>query len=339
MNGGPGEARAARDVAVCAYREEDEPAVLALLAGAFGRWPTGLDVEPAAFFRWKHTSSPFGPSIRLVAKVDGEVAGFLALMPWRLSFAGAIHETIRGVDIAVAPEFQRLGVANALIAASRSNYSSEIALGWSNPNQRSRSGVLRSGRKRVDGLPRYVGSGGAGLATAKRLFASGPASPADEGDGDLGAALADGALLERVLSGPGPFGRISTAYDPDFLRWRYGQQGHYRAVVSEDPRAGAGIAIFRTQMHGRFSVARVCELLTERDDERVARELVRRVRRRARADLLVCAFTSSRTARRCGLVRSTRTAMIAANPLREGLEPNPTQASAWALSLGDLELI
>ena len=337
MTGGPGETRVKRNVTVCAYREENEPAVLALLASAFGRWPKDLDAEPGAFFRWKHETSPFGPSIRLVATVDGEVAGFLALMPWRLSFAGTIHETMRGVDIAVAPDFQRVGVANALIAASRSNYSDDIALGWSNPNERSRPGVLKSGRKRVNGLPRFVGFGGAGLGTVKRLFASG--SPADETDESLVVALADEALLGRVLSGPSPSGRISTAYDVDFLRWRYGQQGHYRAVVSEHPRAGAGIAIFRTQMHGRFSIARVCELLTERDDERVVRDLVRQVRQRARTDLLVCAFTSSRAARRCGLVRSRRTAMIAANPLHGGLVPDPTQASAWALSLGDLELI
>jgi len=325
-----------RTVTVCAYREEDEPAVLELLAGAFGRWPRGLDAEPGAFFRWKHEASPFGPSIRLVARVDGKVAGFVALMPWRLRFGDAIHETIRGVDIAVAPDFQRLGVASALIAASRSRYSSDIALAWSNPNEQSRPGVLNAGRKRVDGLPRFLGFGGAALGTAKRLFASGRPLPADE---SLAVALADEALLERVLCGPGPIGRISTAYDIDFLRWRYGQQGDYRAVAVEDPRAGAGLAIFRTQMHGRFTVARVCELLAERDDERVLRELVRQVRKRARTDFLVCAFTSPRAARRCGLVRSSRTAMIAANPLHDGLAPDPTQASAWALSLGDLELI
>jgi hypothetical protein len=71
-------------------------------------------------------------------------------------------------------------------------------------------------------------------------------------------------------------------------------------------------------MHGRFSVARICELLTQGDDERVVRELVRQVRQSARADFLVGAFTSSPAAWRCGLVRSNRTAMIAANPLREG---------------------
>jgi hypothetical protein len=115
--------------------------------------------------------------------------------------------------------------------------------------------------------------------------------------------------------------------------------GCYRAVVTEHPRAGAGLAIFRTQQHGRFSVAHVCELLSEREDGRIARRLVQGVRARAGADLLVCALPSARVAVRCGLMRSRRTAMIAANPLREGLEPDPVQPSSWELSLGDLELI
>jgi GNAT superfamily N-acetyltransferase len=338
VTGGPGEA-VEREVTVSAYVEANEPEVLSLLAGAFGRWPTDLDGEPSAFFRWKHKTSPFGPSIGLVAKVDGEVAGFLALMPWRLSFGGTVHETMRGVDLAVAPDFRHLGVAAALIAASRSSYSGDLPLAWSNPNEKSRSGVLRAGRKRVDGLPRFVGSGGAAVGAARRLGTAGSSSSADGIDESLGSALGDGALLERVLSGPGPIGRISTAYDADFLRWRYGHRGDYRAVVSEHPRAGAGIAIFRTRMRGGISVTRVCEILTQGGDERVVGELVRRIRRRARTDLLVCAFTSSRAAWRCGLVRFGRTAMIAANPLHDGLEPDPTQASSWALSLGDLELI
>ena len=141
-----------------------------------------------------------------------------------------------------------------------------------------------------------------------------------------------------MLTCPGSTGRISTAYDSDFLRWRYGGD-QYRAVVGEHPRAGAGIAIFRTQMRGRFSVTRVCELLTERDDERVERQLLRRVREVARTDFMICSGTSSRVAFRSGLVRSNRTATIAANPLRSDLTPDPTRASSWALSLGDLELI
>lgn len=312
--------------------------MLSLLGGAFGRWPTELDAEPAAFFRWKHTRSPFGPSIRLLARVDGEVAGFLAMMPWRLSFAGEVHETMRGVDLAVAPEFRRLGVATALIRASSSSYSG-IAMSWSNPNQQSRSGILKTGRRKVDGLARYVGLGGAGVGRAGGPVPDDTRSRADVADESLVVALEDEALMERVLPDSNPAGMISTALDADFLRWRYGGPGGYRAVVSLDPRAGAGIAIFRTQRHGRFSVTRVCELLTEREDRRVVRDLLRRMRRSAHTHFLVCAFASAPAAHRCGLVRSPRTAMIAAKPRRDGLRPDPTQSSSWALSLGDLELI
>jgi hypothetical protein len=63
------------------------------------------------------------------------------------------------------------------------------------------------------------------------------------------------------------------------------------------------------------------------------------VRRATATDLVVCAMTSWRTAATCGLVRARGDAMIAANPLRADLHPDPTNAMSWALSLGDLELI
>jgi GNAT superfamily N-acetyltransferase len=270
-----------QELTVDVYREADEPAVLALLASAFGRWPRGLDAEPGAFFRWKHWTSPFGPSITLVARLEGRVVGFVGLMPWRLRFGATIRETIRGVDIAVAPTVQRQGVARALIAASRDRYSSDVVLGWSNPNDSSRPGVLKSGRRHVNGTARFVGLGGAKRDHPKRLGVCGPALPMGHAGESAALALADETMLERVLSAPASPERICTAHDPEFLRWRYGHLGCYRAVVSEHPRAGAGIAIFRVQQHGRFSVAHVFELLVERDDGAVARRLVRRVPRKS----------------------------------------------------------
>jgi GNAT superfamily N-acetyltransferase len=328
-------------VTVRRFRGEDEPAVLAMLQVAFGRWPRGLDgVGGPEFFAWKHRASPFGPSMLLVAELDGSVVGFVGLMPWRLRFSGQIRQTIRGVDLVVDPSHRRRGVSMRLFAAVRDCYGPEIALAWSNPNERSRPGVLKSGRRRVGGLPTYVAAGALAAGASWRP-AGGGRTDATRHDGalDVAAALGDDELVTRVLAHEDERrDRIATARDLDFLRWRYGHSDVYRASVACRGERAA-IAIFRVQARGRTRVARICELLVADGDVALARRLVRDVRRASAAYALTCAFSSSRTAAQCGFVRGPRATMIAANPLQHDLVPDPTSPRSWALSVGDLELI
>jgi GNAT superfamily N-acetyltransferase len=328
-------------IAVRPFQDADRSGVLEILGAAFGHWPRALEhVAPHEFFRWKHEQSPFGRSILLVAEGGGAPMGFLALMPWRLSLQGEVQQTIRGVDIAVHPSAQRRGVSVALIAAARGCYDEQIALGWSNPNERSRRGVLRSGRRRVGLLPRYAGLGSPVWRAGRTGGRAQELSAGRRAERDIASVLADDALLARALTpGCGRRASIATARDPEFLRWRYGRWSAYRAVVAEDRSGRHGVAIFRVQRHGRFRVAHVCELLVERDTVSLARRLLRGVRGAAATDVVVCAMTSRRTAAACGLVRAPGGAMIAANPLRDDLRPDPTDPRSWALSLGDLELI
>jgi GNAT superfamily N-acetyltransferase len=329
-------------VTVRGCHSDEETRVLDLLQGAFGAWPRGLHgLGPAEFFAWKHRASPFGQSTMLVAELDGELVGFIALMPWRLRLGGHVHETMRGVDLAVDPAVHRRGVSMSLIATARSRYADEVVLGWSNPNEQSRGGVIKSGRQEVSGLRRFVGLGGARWRTLGRLTPLAAPAPARLAPGGESAAalLEDQAMVARLLSSSRPrHGLIATAADPQFLRWRYGSSDAYRGLLVTDG-GHVGMAIFRVQRHGRFSIAHVCELLVPGDDVLLMRRLVREVRRAASADFVLAAMVSARLAARCGLVRSRRAAAITVNPLRDGLVPDPTQPASWALSLGDLELI
>ncbi len=325
-----------------AFRGDDEPRVLELLDYAFEGWPRGWEgVAAAEFFRWKHHANPFGQSTMLLAEVDGEPAGFIALMPWRLRFDGRVHETMRGVDLAVDPALHRRGVSMSLIGAARSQYSAEVVLGWSSPNERSRGGAIKSGRREVSGLRSVAGLGGARWRTLKRLALPAAAAAASDrapGGERAGGLLDDEALVSRLLNRPPPGHRIVTAADGQFLRWRYGWSEMYRGLVIEEG-GRAAMAIFRVQRHGRFSIAHIYELLVEREDRRLTRRLVRAVRQAARTEFLIVALRSDGLATRCGLVRSRRAAAITVNPLRAGLVPDPTKPQSWALSLGDLELI
>ena len=332
-----------RAVEIRAFEPDDEPRVVELLQRAFGRWPRHIEgIEPREFFRWKHSASPFGPSICLVAEADGALTGFVGLMPWRLRIGEQVLSTIRGVDLAVDPAHRRHGVSMSLIGAARGHYPEDIALDWTNPNEYSRGGVLKSGRRRVNGVPRFVGPGGPLVLTIRRaLVGDRRPSPRRLAGEPASAVLEDRArlapLLERARS---PSDRITTAVDPAFLRWRYGQFEHYRAVTDDGAGGrGGGIAIFRVRGHGRFWVAQVCELLIERDDPRIARRLFAQVRKAARVDFLACSLPSRAHAARAGFLTSPHRTLLTANPLRDDLHPDPTLPASWDLSLGDLDLL
>jgi hypothetical protein len=248
---------------------------------------------------------------------------------------------MRGVDLAVDPHLHRRGISLRLIGAARSRYSDEVVLGWSNPNQQSRGGSIKSGRQEVSGLRRFAGLGGSPWRTLKRLAspAGAAASSLAPGGERAGSLLADEALVARLLSrSSGADDAIVTAADAQFLRWRYGWSQAYRGLVVE--RGGrAAMAIFRVQRHRRFSVTHVCELLVEHDDRRLTRMLIRAVRQATRSDFVVAALRSHRLATSCGLVRLRHATTITVKSLRTSLAPDPTQPTSWALSLGDLELI
>ena len=330
-------------VTVRAFEFKDEPHVVELLQRAFGRWPRHIDgVQPSEFFRWKHGASPFGESICLVAEAEDVPIGFAAMMPWRLRIGEQVLSAIRGVDLAVDPAYQRRGVSMSLIGAARGHYSDQVALGWTNPNEYSRGGVLKAGRRKVNGLPRFVGPGGWPHLTVARALANGAGPAPRRLAGEPAAAvLEDRARIARLLEqARRPSNRITTDGDPAFLHWRYGQFADYRAVVAEAQGGrGGGIAIFRVRRHGRFSVAQICELLVEHDDPRTARRLLAEIRSSSRADFVACSLPSRVHAARRGLLKSPRGTLLTANPLRENLDPDPTLPASWALSLGDLELL
>ncbi|HLH64455.1 MAG TPA: GNAT family N-acetyltransferase [Solirubrobacteraceae bacterium] len=328
------------------YRAQDEAAVVALLQDAFGRWPTDMDgVDPLAFFRWKHRSGPFGPSAAVVA-VDGErVVGYLAWLPWMLRCGGRRIMSYRTTDFAVARSHRGGDVSMAMIRDGKRLLADGYALTWSNPNQLSHRRAGGSGQGRVGTVRTFVRPVPVGLAC--RLRAPGQraatrgrdartrAADACAGARAAGEVLAEVAgwlsgLLERDCSG-----RLHTARDLAFLRWRYGAFADYRAVCLDHE----GVAIVRLRRRGSVRIAKVCELVVGDDDPGAAWALARRVSQTVGADLLTCGFASPVAAARCGFVPAPGGHALMVRPVRPDLVPDPTRAASWELSLGDLELI
>jgi GNAT superfamily N-acetyltransferase len=339
---------------------DDEPGVLALLNEAFGRWPRGIDgVSSAEHFAWKHRDCPFGPSRSLVAVLDGEVVGFTAWLPWLIEDAERVMTTKRGIDLAVAPRYHGQGLAGALIAASSRDRPAQAAFSWNTPNERSRPGLRRAGVASLGALPRYARARPAS-ALGRRLRARRPGAPGRRPAVDASHAAAadralDGSAAESVsavlrdgvdvallrMRGGRSTERLATVKDLPYLHWRYGSLPGYRAVRADRPgaRLNGTAAIFRVVERHGLRVAHVCELICDRRDRSTARALLARAGRAARADLVACAFACDGDALRCGFARLPGGATLSVRVLRPDVALDPGKRAAWALSLGDVELL
>ena len=336
------------DFEVRLYRDEDEQHVIALLQAAFGRWPGDLAAaDPTEYFRWKHHGNPRGPSLLVVAECDAGVVGLNAWLPYALAVGDRSLHALRGADIAVLPAFRGRGVAARIIEFGTRHIPAGTAFTFSNPNAMSRSGALRLGRRQAGRIPPYVRLRRplrAALA-ARAAADTGRARPTPPVSAETAAsALADrdalSSLLDRVDRPPD---RIAVVKDPAYLHWRYGVIGGYHAVREVRDGRLRGLAIFRITARRGARNARVCELLVERSDRRLARRLLHGVMASAAVDIASCHFQDGsvelQAARRSGFVRTPGGETLLAYPLVAGLVPDPTDLSSWALTRGDLELL
>ncbi len=324
------------------YGPADAPAVLEVLQAAFGAWPQGIEgVDPTEFFRWKLDECPFGPQMSVVAEVDGGLVGFTGQLTWPFRHRGRTIEAIRGMDLAVHPSQRGRGISLMITrAAMERNAARGVAMTWNNPNDQSRPGLLKLGRGVVV-LPRFAAPRWTIGRTIGRALGKGSRTPEDLQieAGTAGEVLRDGDYVARVLSAvKEPDDRLVTARDLDYLRWRYGRFGLYRAFRADPDMDAAGIVIFRPRRSGSFWVAEICELLVAGNDQRSARRLLGKVRRAAGTDLLGANFNSRREAARCGFVRVRGGSLLTVRAIQSDL-PDIAHPDSWGLSYGDIELI
>jgi GNAT superfamily N-acetyltransferase len=333
------------------YLPDDQAAVVALLVSVFEGWPRQLPGgDPAAFFRWKHLESPFGPSVMVVAEAAGAVIGFEALLRWPIASDRMTLSSVRGADIAVDPAHRGRGVAGALVRAAAAEVAGEAALVFSSPNAMSDPMLVKLGRRPVGPFEVLVRPRRPlRLLRARSSVAASVAPAATAGPPAIAAetapeALADTAALASLLARvPRTAGRFATALDPDSLRWRYGSVGDYRAIRVRHAGRLRGLAILRVVRRGPLWALAVCEVLAADDDAGVLRELLRQAPAVAPVDYAVSHFPRASAARRAairaGYVRSPRGPRLLVNPLAGDIDPDPTDTASWALSYGDLELI
>ncbi len=324
-----------------AFEDADEPAVLDLLQTVFGSWPSGLESTPAEFFRWKHVRGPYGRSALFVAELEGVLAGFVAYMPWRLRVDGQPVPALRGVDLAVHPNYRRRGVSQALRVAGDSLPQGTFI--WASPNNPARRGGLKDGRRSGGRIPHFARFCGRIPRSVQRAWCSDLDSTASLPVRSPNAleVLADDDYVSRLLASvPRPPGCLSTDKDISYLRWRYAHFPEYRVVTAGAETGASGIAIFRPRRYGRFWILDVSELLAEGAKTSVQRHLLANVSKAAAADFLICNFRSRRQAALHGFLQASHgISLYTHTPKGSRGVVEPTGSGAWVLSRGDLELI
>ena len=323
-----------RDLEVRGYDEEDEDAVLGLLAAAMGWVP---DDQARAYFRWKHRANAFGPSPAWVA-VDGErVVGLRILLRWEFESAGRTWRAVRAVDTATHPEYQGRGVFSRLtLHALEQLRAGGVDFVFNTPNDKSRPGYLKMGWREVTRLSLLVRPRSP-LAAARLIAARQPAEkwslacrfgePAPEA---LALDDLDG-VIGRARRRPGMHTRWSAAY----LRWRYGFEPLQYRVHAGSEGLDGGFVVFRLRRRGPAVEAAVCEVVEPSDGPGRERALLREVVRGTRADYAIRIAGD-------GVARAGSIPLPSQGPVlvwREVAERTMPPAESWGVSLGDVELL
>ncbi len=336
----------------------DEAAVVDLLNGALGQGPTGM--ISSDFYRWKHWSSPFGPSPGLLAESDGKVVGVRLLMRWELRANRRTVRAVRAVDTATHPGFQGRGIFRTLTLEllRRLEDAGEVDLVFNTPNASSRPGYLKMGWTEVGSLPVRMcpvrtfrvlrgargalgttaeGAGGPASSSVRRSL---PDPPFDTAAGWLRSASDE---VSTLLDEAAAVHLLHTPLSIRYLAWRYaGAPGlDYRFVPLENGGQLIGFAIGRMRPRGPLSEFTVAEVVVRAGDVGAARRLLGRLRRSGADHVTLHATSGSEVARvvtRCGYLQVPRHGLgLVANP-RTSLPVDPTSLGSWSLSLGDLEV-
>ena len=328
------------------YQPSDEPAVLGLLVDALGQGPGGN--RSPEFFHWKHFDNPFGPSLLIVAELDGRIVGLRAFLRWRLDFGNRPLRAARAVDTVTHPEHQGQGIFSRLTLHAVHILEGEADLIFNTPNSKSLPGYLKMGWRTVGQVPIWVRvRRPVAFATGLRSAFSMTAKPSREISVDAPPAadvLVDSPRLHSFIEEVASQGeRLTTPLGVDYLTWRYARAPlGYRAIVDEDAGGIRGIAIFRIRPRGGLWEATIAEVLVRPHDRSTAARLLDLACRCAPVDHAVCHFPSGSpqlaAARRRWFVRSPRGETLTVNPLRPDLVDVCSELRSWAVSLGTMEV-
>jgi GNAT superfamily N-acetyltransferase len=306
------------------FAERDLPAVIEILKHALGE-TTNLRRTPE-WFAWKHVQNPFGPSIILVAEIDGQIAGLRALLRWELVTPdGQVWRCARPVDTATSPAFLRRGVFRALTMEAVEVARAEgLDMLFNTPNSKSGAGYLTLGWQRVGSIGvmirpkiRLIG---------RRFEGPSPFSPELITSGALPVDL--DVIVDRSPRG------LRTPRRPAYLAWRFLKNP---AAKYFQISTGEGTAVVRPNYRSGRAELIIADLFGA-DASRAARVAVRSARASYVASWFSKGSPERAALRRAGFlsVPGLKALTLVARPL--GMRELP-RFEAWDLAPSDLELL
>ncbi len=330
-----------KELSIRPLRDEDVPQVVELLGASLGEAPGGADRR--SLFEWKHLRNVFGRSIALVGEADGRLVGLRAFMHWRFEGPAGERLAVRAVDTATAPGAQRTGVFSELTReALRAAEGEGVDFVFNTPNEKSLPGYLKMGWRTVTRWPvRVRARRPARFAWAMargRREAGGPVEPGEGPARTAAAAFRDERVLGLMGELSAPRGPLATARTAAYLRWRYGEAPVPYHVHAEDE----GLVVYRLRSRGPLVEAVVVETFSRPGKEglRRAARVLREAMAAAGADHAVAHFGTGQEAlgHAARFLPMPGQGMAFVARRLSDRAPDPTAASSWALTMGDLEL-
>jgi hypothetical protein len=336
----------------------DEDNILDLLRASLGEGSSGG--RQKNFWRWKHQSSPFGPSyVRVAHDEAGTLVGLRAFMRWEFKVEGRVIRAVRAVDTATHPSYQRMAIFSTLTKEVVADVESDgVDLIFNTPNQYSLLGYLKLDWHHVATIqplikvlnyPRFT----LGMARSRlskpmpqchvsaQFFRAEPTP--------VITILEQRSVLEKLLQQDQQWWDqqegIRTRRSWDYLWWRYGSHPTipYWAVVIGDGDELQGCAIFRTNTRYGLKEVVLCELILAEPEKQLGRRLLDQFRSLLRADYLITYFPQGIVHRQALEAEGFRTVPrrgmdFISRPLVSDLPQDPRLFSSWRLIMGDLEL-
>jgi GNAT superfamily N-acetyltransferase len=303
----------------------DTSAILELLKASLGESPL-LKRKPE-LWAWKHTNSPFGPSIVQLAWSGNRLAGVRAMMRWELHTRdGELVRCVRAVDTATHPDFMRRGVFRRLTEEAIDIARDEdVHLVFNTPNPKSAAGYLTMGWSEVGWIGAQI-----------RPHMGRSARPDGETPPALESVLPTARPFEPVDHVNRPARGLRTLRTIEYQTWRF--NGHPRVrygTVGEHETT----AVVRAGVRGGRTELVLADLLGD-PNSRVIREVARDSRAAYVGGFFSKGSPERGAAIRAGLlpVPGLHTLRLVARPLTE-LDFDVFDLDSWDIAVSDLELL